>query len=56
MKLEEVKEDLGKSVSLDMVLIRAVQFNLIENPEQNNVGGISSRIARRVANLSGLIA
>ena len=29
---------------------------LIENPEQNNVGEISSRIAKRVANLSGLIA
>ena len=26
MKLEEVKEDLGKSVSLDMVLIRAGKF------------------------------
>jgi len=32
------------------------ECRLIENPEQNNVGEISSRIARRVANLSGLIA
>jgi hypothetical protein len=32
------------------------QCRLIENPEQNNVGEISSRIARRAANLSGLIA
>jgi|688.fasta_scaffold00980_28 hypothetical protein len=32
------------------------QCRLIENSEQNNVGEISSRIARRVANLSGLIA
>ncbi len=32
------------------------ECRLIENPEQNNVGEISSRIARRAANLSGLIA
>jgi hypothetical protein len=32
------------------------QCRLIENPDQNNVGETSSRIAKRVANRSGIIA